>query len=241
MADSSLLNMDALKVSCRNCSLAQLCLPVMLSPADVDRVDQIVERCHPMHKGDYLFKQDEKFSTLYVVKSGSVKSFVTDADGSEQILGFHLPGELVGLEGIESDKHQCSARVMETSSFCEVPFEQLEALATRIPSLQHQVFKLLSKQIGAEANQLVLLGQKSADQRLACFLTNLSDRFASRNLSSSNFILSMSRSEIGNYLGLAVETVSRLFTRFQQDGILEVNRKQVIIKDLDKLKSIVSS
>ena len=174
-----------------------------------------------------------------MVKSGSVKSFVTDSDGSEQILGFHLPGELIGLSGIEKSRHSCSAKVLETSSFCEVPFDSLESLASRIPALQHQLFRLLSKEIGNESGQLILLGQKTAEQRLAAFLENLASRYSSRGLSNTEFILSMSRNEIGNYLGLAVETISRLFTRFQDEKLLKVERKHIQLLEIERLRCIV--
>ncbi|MCU7958773.1 MAG: fumarate/nitrate reduction transcriptional regulator Fnr [gamma proteobacterium symbiont of Bathyaustriella thionipta] len=241
MTESNRLSMDALQISCQNCSLSQLCLPVTLSVEDVNRVDELVQREKPLHKGDFIYAQGDVFKSIYIVKSGSVKSYITDADGREQMLGFYLPGDLIGLAGVEGNRQRCSAKVLETSSFCEVPFDSLEKLASRIPALQHQLFKLFGKQLCVEGEQLVQLGQKTAEQRVAWFLLDLSARFARRGLSSAEFYLSMSRHDIGNFLGLAVETTSRIFTRLQQDGIIEVNRKQIKILEHDRLKQLVES
>lgn len=211
-----------------------------LCPEDVDRLDSIVRRSRPLHRGDYLFRSGERFRSLYVVKTGSVKTYAPSEEGGEQVLGFHLPGEIIGLDAIEKDCHICSARVLETSAICEIPFSRLEELACSIPSLQHQMFRLLSKEIGHDTDMLLLLGKRNAEERLATFLLSLSKRLQRRGLSANDFYLSMSRHEIGNYLGLAVETVSRLFTRFQDEGLLAVDRKHVQLKDLEALEAIVS-
>lgn len=210
-----------------------------LAQEDVERLDDIVKRARPLHRGDFLFREGDKFRSLYVVKTGSVKTFAPSQEGGEQVLGFHLPGEIIGLDAIDKDVHACSARVLETSAICEIPFVRLEELTANIPSLQHQMYRLLSKEIGQDTDMLLLLGKKNAEERLAAFLLSLSQRLHKRGLSPSDFYLSMSRHEIGNYLGLAVETVSRLFTRFQEDGLMQVDRKHIQLLDLPALEALV--
>jgi CRP/FNR family transcriptional regulator len=210
-----------------------------LDPEDVDRLDDIIRRSKPLHRGDHLFRGGEGFRSLYVVKTGSVKTYAPSEEGGEQVLGFHLPGEIIGLDAIETEVHACSARVLETSAICELPFSRLEELSATIPSLQHQMYRLLSKEISQDTEMLLLLGKKNAEERLAAFLVNMSNRLHQRGLSATDFHLSMSRHEIGNYLGLAVETVSRLFTRFQEEGLLKVDRKHVQLLDMGGLEAIL--
>jgi CRP/FNR family transcriptional regulator, anaerobic regulatory protein len=211
-----------------------------LTQEDVERLDDIVKRTRPLHRGDFLFRNGDRFRSLYVVKTGSLKTFAPSPEGGEQVLGFHLPGEIIGLDAIDKDAHACSARVLETSAICEIPFPRLEELTATIPSLQHQMFRLLSKEIGYDTDMLLLLGKKSAEERLGAFLLSMSRRLAKRGLSATDFYLSMSRHEIGNYLGLAVETVSRLFTRFQDDGLMRVDRKHIELFDVDGLEAVVN-
>jgi CRP/FNR family transcriptional regulator, anaerobic regulatory protein len=238
--ERKIISFEHIKVACKNCSLAALCLPMGLTPEDVERLDGIVRRSRPLHRGDQLFRQGDRFRCLFVVKTGSVKTFTPSEDGGEQVLGFHLPGEIIGLDAIEREEHSCSAKVLETSAICEIPFPRLEELSATIPSLQHQMYRLLSKEIGQDTEMLLLLGKKNAEERLAAFLLSLSGRFRKRGLSATDFYLSMSRHEIGNYLGLAVETVSRLFTRFQEEGLLRVERKHVQLLSLDRFEAIVA-
>ncbi|MBK1646263.1 transcriptional regulator FNR [Thiocapsa imhoffii] len=239
MSQRKVISLDDLRVACRNCSLTSLCLPMGLAPEDIERLDEIVKRNRPLHRGDFLFREGDRFRSLFVVKTGSVKTFAPSPEGGEQVLGFHLPGEVIGLDAIDKDAHACSAKVLETSAICEIPFARLEELTMSIPSLQHQMYRLLSKEIGQDTELLLLLGKKNAEERLAAFLLSLSKRLHKRGLSATDFYLSMSRHEIGNYLGLAVETVSRLFTRFQDDGLMRVDRKHIQIIDQDALEALV--
>ena len=209
-----------------------------LDPEDMDRLDRIIKRSRPLHRGDHLFRESDAFHCLYIVKTGSVKTYAPSEDGGEQVLGFHLPGELIGLDAIENANHKCSAKVLETSAICEIPFGHLEELSTSMPSLQHQMYRLLSREISQDESMLTLLGKNNAEERLAAFLLSLSGRFKRRGFSPYDFYLSMSRHEIGNYLGLAVETVSRLFTRFQDEGLLEVERKHIQLLDLQRLENL---
>ncbi len=240
MSDRKVISFENIKIACKNCSLNALCLPMGLAMEDVDRLDNIVKRNRPLHRGDHLFRNSDRFRSLYVVKTGSVKTYTPSEDGGEQVLGFHLPGEIIGLDAIERETHSCSAKVLETSAICELPFSRLEELSSTIPSLQHQMYRLLSKEIGQDTEMLMLLGKKNAEERLATFLLSLSNRFKKRGLSATDFYLSMSRHEIGNYLGLAVETVSRLFTRFQDERLLKVERKHVQLRDIARLEVLVA-
>jgi len=238
LADKNVISLDKIKVACRDCSLSALCLPMGLRPEDVDRLDAIVKRNRPLQRGDHLFRSGEPFRHLFVVKTGAVKTFTQTNDGEEQVVGFHLPGEVLGLDAIQDGHHGCSARALETTAICELPFDRLEDLSANIPSLQHQMFRLLSKEISHEAEMMTLLGRSTAEERVASFLLSLSERFRRRGFSATDFFLSMSRQEIGSYLGLALETVSRLFTRFQDDKILKVERKHVQILDLERLSAM---
>ena len=238
MSGRKVISFENIKIACKNCSLATLCLPMGLAPKDVEKLDEIVKRNRPLHRGDHLFREGDSFHCLYIVKTGSVKTYAPSADGGEQVLGFHLPGELIGLDAIEKEQHHCSAKVLETSAVCEIPFSMFTELSSSIPSLQHQMYRLLSREIGNDEEMLTLLGKKNAEERLAAFLISLSERFKRRGFSASDFYLSMSRHEIGNYLGLAVETISRLFTRFQDEGLMNVERKHIQLLDIDRLRSI---
>lgn len=238
MTQRKVISFENIRAACRSCSLGALCLPLGLAAEDVEKLEAVVKRSRPLHRGEHLFRGGERFHSLFVVKTGSVKTYTPSPEGGEQVLGFHLPGELIGLDAIDKDCHSCSARVLETSAICEIPFQRLEELAANLPSLQHQLYRLLSKEIVEEAELLMLLGKRNAEERLAAFLVSMSQRLGRRGLSTTDFHLSMSRHEIGNYLGLAVETVSRLFTRFQDERLLDVDRKHVRILDMRALESL---
>jgi len=241
MTKPTVVTLNDLKVACENCSLSRLCLPMGLDDKDITRLDQIINRTKPHHRNDYLFREGDSLKGIYAVKTGSIKTYISREDGSDQVLGFHLPGEIIGLDAIETGTHGCTAKVLETTAVCLIPYEKLEKLSIEIPSLQHQMFRLMSREITNESNMLILLGKRNADERLATFLLSLSQRYKQRGFSATEFNLSMSRNEIGNYLGLAVETVSRLFTRFQDEGILKVERKHIELLDLEGLQSICDS
>ncbi len=235
------VSIEQIKIACKNCSLSTLCLPLGLETGDIDKLDRIVKRNRPLHRGDHLYRQGDLFTSLYAVKTGSIKTYSPSEDGGEQVLGFHLPGELIGLDAIEESKHHCSAKVLETTTVCEIPFGQLESLSRNLPSLQHQLFRLLSREIGHDEDMFTLLGKRSAEERLASFLISLSERFSRRGFSASDFHLSMSRHEIGNYLGLAVETVSRLFTRFQEERVIKVERRHIQLLAMNQLIAMSGS
>jgi len=197
----------------------------------MDLLDNIVKRGKPLKKGEFLFHQGDAFSSIFAVRSGSLKTFSLNDDGSEQLTGFYLPSELLGLSGLHSERHPVSAQALETTSLCELPFAHLDELTAKLPALRRQLMRVMSREIQGDQQMMWLLSKKTADARIASFLLNLSSRFSVRGYSSSQFRLAMSRREMGNYLGLAVETVSRVFTRFTQNGLIEAEGKEVRILD----------
>ena len=217
---------------CKDCSLATLCLPLSLDMQDLDALDNIVKRSRPLKKGEFLFRQGDTFSSVYAVRSGSLKTFSVTDCGEEQITGFHLPSEFVGLSGMDTELYPVSAIALETTSICEIPFDRLDDLSASLPQLRRQLMRIMSREIRDDQQMMMLLSKKTADERIATFLVNLSARFRARGYSPQQFRLAMSRNEIGNYLGLAVETVSRVFTRFQQNGLLEAEGKEINLINL---------
>ena len=204
------------KASCENCNLTELCLPHGLNRNELSELEKLVRQNRPLHKGDYLFRCGDPLSSLYAVRSGSIKLFTNSDNGEEQIIGFYLPGEIVGLDGFENSRHSCCAVALETSSLCTFPHSQLMDVCKSIPALQEQMLRIMGREISHENRLLLTLGKKSAEERIATFLSSLSTRFHQLGFSADEFKLSMSRQEIGNYLGLTIETVSRIFSRFQK-------------------------
>jgi len=223
------------QANCKDCSLSGLCLPLSLNMQDMESLDEIVKRGRPLKKGETLFRQGDPFNSVFAIRSGALRTFsVTDA-GEEQITGFHLPSELVGLSGMDTETYPVSAQALETTSVCEIPFERLDELSVLLPQLRRQLMRIMSREIRDDQQMMMLLSKKTADERIATFLINLSARFSARGFSANQFRLPMSRNEIGNYLGLAVETVSRVFTRCQASGLLEAEGKEVKILDSIRL------
>ncbi|NOR26545.1 MAG: fumarate/nitrate reduction transcriptional regulator Fnr, partial [Desulforhopalus sp.] len=218
-----------IRTSCCNCSLSELCLPHGMSEEDMNALDQIVKHQQPYQPGQHVFRAGDKSRSLFAVRSGALKSYYTTGGGDEQVLGFVLPGELVGLDGMSDDVYASNSVVLETASICEFSYDDLEELCHSLRGLNHQLMRLASKEINADQRMLLLLGKRTAEEKLAAFLLSLSTRYKPRGLSATNFNLPMSRQDIGNYLGLALETVSRLFAHFQEEGLLKVNRREVTI------------
>lgn len=233
------LKISEIKVSCSNCSLSDLCLPHGMSHDEMDELDKIVRRQQPYQPGQHIFRAGDPGIALFAVRSGALKSYCTTEDGDEQVIGFTLPGEVVGLDGFSDGSYVSSSVVLETASVCEIPYDKLEDMCHVLPGLNHQMMRVVSKEIGADQSMLLLLGKRTAEERLAAFLLGLSTRYHSRGLSASEFNLPMSRQDIGNYLGLAIETVSRLFAGFQKNNLLTVNRRQIVLTDMPKLRAMV--
>ncbi len=240
MAENRVINISELKSHCQNCTLYDLCLPMGLDTGDMNRLDNVIKRRQSINKNNFLFRMGEPLKSVYAIRSGSFKTYLTNPDGTEQIVGFSLPGELLGMDAISNNQHSCSAKALETSSVCEIPFERLESLARDIPNLQHQLLRLMSKEIQQDQNQMLLLAQMPAETRLASFLLGLSERLSQRGYAAREFNLSMSRGDIANLLGMAVETISRLLSHFQEDGLLEVDRKHITIVDIEALRKLAT-
>jgi len=228
-------------VTCHACSLNVICVPQSLTPEEIDLVDSKVQRGRAVQRNKHVFEDGQKFTSLYAVRSGAIKAYSVDQNGEEQVIGFYLPGELFGLDAIHNDAYVCSAKALETSAVCELPYTQVTELSAKIHNLQAHMYKTFSKEINTDQQFHRLLSKKTAEERISTFLQNLSERYQRRKLSPTSFRLPMSRTDIGNYLGLAVETVSRVFTRLQQNGILKVDGKELQILDLGKLCDIAHS
>jgi CRP/FNR family transcriptional regulator len=229
-----------LKVACSNCNLRELCLPVGMSLADIEKVEELVATRRKVRRGESLFRAGDRFESLYALRLGFLKSTVMSTDGREQVTGFHMAGELVGLDGISSEAHTCDMVAIEDAEVCVIPYERLEEVATAVPSLRTHFHKVMSREIVREHSVMLLLGSMHAEERLAAFLLNLSQRFEARGYSRTEFVLRMTRAEIGSFLGLKLETVSRVLSRFAQEGLIEVNQKHVRIVHPEGLRAIVS-
>ncbi|MGQ9427543.1 fumarate/nitrate reduction transcriptional regulator Fnr [Gilvimarinus sp. F26214L] len=225
-------------VSCSQCRLASICLPISLHVEDVDKVDGIIQRGRPLQKGDYLYRARDTFHSVYAVRSGTVKTYTSTNDGKEQVTGFYLPGEILGLDGVARSTHTNSAVALETSAICEIPFNKLDDLGSHIPNLHRHMYRLLGREIGTDQQLITLLSKSSADERVATLLLSISSRNGRRNLSVTSFRLPMSRADLGNYLGLTVETVSRTLSRFQKQGLIRADKKEITITDIEALRKI---
>ncbi|HFC8517212.1 TPA: fumarate/nitrate reduction transcriptional regulator Fnr [Neisseria weaveri] len=229
-----------LKALCSTCSLKELCLPVGLRPMEFEQLDAVIRQSRRLKKGEYLFRAGEVFTSLFAIRTGFFKTTVASQDGRDQVTGFFMSGELVGMDGICSHVHSCDAVALEDSEVCELPFAHMEELGRQIPSLQTHFFRLMSREIVRDQGVMLLLGNMRAEERLAAFLLNLSNRLYSRGFAANDFILRMSREEIGSYLGLKLETVSRTLSKFHQEGWISVEHKHIRILDAQVLKKMVS-
>lgn len=234
-----LVSLDALRTHCADCSMRELCLPLGLAPSDVDALDSIVRKRVKVRKGEPLFRHGAPFTALFAVRVGSFKTTVVTDDGREQIAGYHLPGDILGLDGVGSEQHASEVTALEHSEVCTIPFAQLEDIAHQVPALQHNLHRILGREINADHRLLLLLGSMRAEERLAAFLLSLSERYARLGYSPTDFVLRMTREEIGHYLGLKLETVSRLFSRFAAEGLIKVRGRNVQIVDMVMLKQLI--
>lgn len=225
-------------IACAQCGVYELCLPLGLKSGDLTLLESVVKRKKVYKRGQLLFRAGDRFDHVYALRSGSVKSSVSTPDGRVQITGFHIAGDLLGLSALATGRYSCEARALETASVCCVEAERIDELAQQIPSIQYQLLKIMSGQICQDEELMLLLGRRSAEERLAEYLIWLSRRFAARNYSATQFHLSMSRGEIGNYLGIAEETVCRILARFQDSGIIVTNRRHVRLVDLGQLEAV---
>ncbi|MCE9639626.1 MAG: fumarate/nitrate reduction transcriptional regulator Fnr [Betaproteobacteria bacterium] len=224
---------------CQSCGLRELCLPAGLCSQDMEQLNNIIDRKPPLKHGDYLYRAGGSLQSLYAVRTGFLKSCVLHDDGREQVAGFHMMGELLGMDAIGSGKHISDAIALEDSEICEIPFRDFEHLSHELPTLQRHFHRVMSREIARDYGVMLLLGSMRAEERLAAFLLNLSQRFAARGYSATRFILRMTRQEIGSYLGLKLETVSRAFSHFQSEGIVAVQNKNIEIKEPERLRMLL--
>ncbi|MBS0427262.1 MAG: fumarate/nitrate reduction transcriptional regulator Fnr [Proteobacteria bacterium] len=234
------LNADTIKVACSNCNLRELCMPVGLQPQELKRIDDIVATRRKIRRKETLFSSGERFTALYAIRTGVFKTQVTAEDGREQVTGFQMAGEIMGLDGIVNDHHTCDAVALEDAEVCVMPFERIEELSREVTALQRHVHQIMSREIVREHGVMLLLSSMRAEERLAAFLLNLLQRLHARGFSASELVLRMTREEIGSYLGLKLETVSRTMSKFAEDGLVEVNQRHVRILDSDALRRMVN-
>ncbi len=228
-------------IHCQNCSISQLCLPFTLNDHELNQLDNIIERKKPVQKTQIIFKSGEPLQSLYAIRSGTIKNYTLSESGEEQITAFHLPGDLIGFDAIATMRHIGFAQALETSMICEIPFDILDDLAGKMPKIRHQIMRLMSLEIKGDQDMILLLSRMNAEEKLAAFLYNLSQRFYARGFSAREFRLTMTRGDIGNYLGLTIETISRLLSRFQKSEIITVQGKYITINEMDVLAEMAGS
>jgi CRP/FNR family transcriptional regulator len=228
-----------LRAACSQCSLHELCLPVGLDTADMEEVDRLVSTRRKVHRGASLFHAGDPFSALYAVRYGFFKSFITTTDGRDQVTGFYMTGEILGMDGIGSERHTCTLMALEDSEVCVMPFARVEEMSRAVEPLQRHFHKIMSREIVRDHGVMLLLGSMRAEQRMAAFLLNLAQRLQARGFSPTSLVLRMTREEIGTYLGLKLETVSRCFSKLHDDGVLQVRARQIRILDPGALRRLV--
>ncbi|MBU6224376.1 MAG: fumarate/nitrate reduction transcriptional regulator Fnr [Burkholderiales bacterium] len=232
---------QSIKVACSNCNLRELCMPLGLNEDELKRLDDLVATRRKVERGNSLYRNGDKFSALYAIRTGFFKTTVAVEDGRDQVTGFQMAGEVIGLDGIVSEHHTCDAVALEDAEVCVMNFDRIEDLSREINALQRHVHKIMSREIVREHGVMLLLGSMRAEERLAAFLLNLVQRLHARGFSQSELVLRMTREEIGSYLGLKLETVSRTFSKFVEDGIVEVKQRHVRILNSDALQLIVNT
>ncbi len=234
------IRLEPFRVACSSCNLRELCLPVGMSKDQLERLDTMVATRRAVTRGDTLFRAGDAFNSIYAVRTGFFKTCVSSEDGRDQVTGFQMAGELLGLDGIGTERHTCDAVALEDSQVCVIPYQDLEHLSREFSDLQRQFHKIMSREIVRDHGVMLLLGSMRAEERLAAFLVNLTQRLKTRGFSPSSLILRMTREEIGSYLGLKLETVSRTFSKFQDDGLLEVKQRHIRVVDAAGLQALVS-
>jgi CRP/FNR family transcriptional regulator len=230
-----------LKAVCTTCSMRELCIPFGLDSEELAQIDTLVGSRRRLKKGEALYDAGDPLEGLYAVRVGSLKTAVSSEDGREQVTGYHMLGDILGLDGMATDRHASRAIALEDTEVCVLPLERIEPLAVRVPALQHNLRRFLSREISRDQSLMLLLGSMRADQRLAAFLLDLAERYRRRGYSASQYVLRMTREEIGSYLGLKLETVSRLFSRLQRDGIIRIQGRDVTLLDTPALRQLCAA
>lgn len=231
---------ETIKIACSNCNMRELCMPVGLNDEELRRVDQLVATRKTIKRGASLFHSGETFTSLYAIRIGFFKTSVATEDGRDQVTGFQMAGEIIGLDGIVDDRHTCEAIALEDSEVCVMPFDRLEEISREVSALQHHVHKIMSREIVREHGVMFSLGSMHAEERVAAFLLNLLQRLNARGFSHSELVLRMTREEIGSYLGMKLETVSRIFSKLADEKIIEVQQRKIVIRDTQALRRIAN-
>lgn len=237
----NVFDLNKLRSSCAQCSLHDLCLPAGIGGDDLARLDELVKKRRPLERGGLLFRAGTSLGSLFVARVGSFKTVAMNEDGEEQIIGFHLPGELIGLDALGGGQHRCDAQALEPAEVCEIPMQDLELIATQLPGLQHQLLRVIGRGMGLDQDHMTMLGRRHAAERVLLFVHGLSERLRSLGRPSNEFELPMSREEIASYLGLVIETVSRSFSKLQDDGLIAVRGRQLKIVDPKRLSECAHS
>lgn len=235
---STVIDLASLRRGCAQCSLRQLCLPAGIGTSELQRLDEIVRRRRPVKRGESLFRTGDRLSSVYVARDGAFKTVSTSEDGDTQVVGFHLAGELIGLDALGAGVHRCDAVALTQANVCEVPFEQLTAVAAQVPGLQQQLMRVIGHSVSRDQDHLQMLVRRQANERIALFLLDLCDRLRNIGECGTRFRLPMSREDIAHFLGLALETISRGFTRLQDDAVIAVIGRKVEILDAAELQRL---
>lgn len=229
-----------LQSACSQCNLQELCLPIGLSEAELSLVDSLVDERRKIARGEAIFRSGDRFTAIYAVKLGFFKTEVLSEDGRHQVTSFYMAGEVLGMDGISAETHHCDAIALEDSEVCLIPFHELETISVKIPTMQRHLHRVMSREIVRDQGMMMMLGAMRAEERVIAFLLNLSQRYAVRGYASTDFNLRMTREEIGSYLGLKLETVSRTFSHLQEEGLLQVEKKRIRLMDAAKLRKMLS-
>lgn len=227
--------------ACDSCRVRRLCLPVSLRRGDMGVMSQLVRGHKNLGHGGTVYRVGDRFRSIYAIQKGTVKTYGLTSDGKEQVTGFHLPGEIVGLDGVDTNVHSCTAVALEPTEICDLPFDQLETVSRRVPGLQHEVSRIMGREIEQGGRMLVLIGRMNAEQRVACFLQNIRHRYCQYGDATDTIHLPMSREDIGNYLGLTLETVSRRLSGLQEQGIIHIDKRDIRFLRMDLLSELCKS
>ncbi len=226
------------KATCEQCRLSALCLPIALHDEEIVRLDAIVKHPKPLQKGNRIYFEGDEFTSVYAVRSGCIKTYKTTEEGEELVTGFYFPGEIFGSDGIVNKYYMVSAEALDTTAICEIPFNQLEKLSSEIPELMHRFYEVMSNEIVQDQQFIAMLNKSNSELRLASLLLNISSRITREQDYAANFSLPMTRGDIANYLGLTIETVSRIIGKFKKSGLIEISGNNVSINTIPKLRQL---
>ncbi|MFK8068568.1 MAG: cyclic nucleotide-binding domain-containing protein [Gammaproteobacteria bacterium] len=238
MSKDNLIQLKIPKVDCLHCRLSGICAAGNLGDDEAKQIDKAIIHMNPLKRGDYLFRQGDNFESLYIIRSGTIKSFISSEDGEEQIVGFNFPGELLGLDAFDNGHHATSTKTLELVSLCKLSKQNFDRLSQHCAHFHTQCLRVFSKELIHIQQTVMVMGQKDTEEKLACFLLGISARMKERGFSDKEFNLTMSRSEIANFLGIASETVSRLLTKLHDSGIIQVERRMIRIQSMDSLTAM---